>query len=778
MTSINQNVDALLDRTAELTNTSGISVSGIQNELETLFVDNSTFNGGEEGVQKIESQIADLEAKIGELEEKAQDILSEIEEKNENVGKKSDELSDTASKLTGATGDLRTETKEAARMAARDAILSYKNGKGDQKFADCFNEAFQKRLGGLQGRQNEIQLLYSLYESQQSGITSIAAEIETALDRVDALETQLQGINATISLLEKTKNNMENSSVTNAYQNIDTNSDVPVLSGAKSAVAAEIISNAALLANDAGITQDAANAEPARDEEALNSAMEEYAAKNNGTGYNATWYATMSKNPQLQNLNTRINDENMIGNLLELGATPEEIIDFISDNWNVGIQKTVNSDGSISYMIPNNSGSESVYSAINELALSANETQETETPDSAHTDLLKDYGLDALDKMYEAGFTFKEAMYTMSKAFPDCGIEYDINNQSTRNYQIAEDTEETGTLYSDIQEKILNYWNVGATSGNFGSGTITTTRQHCDPMVFRQGDTTYTFITDRDNDGTFDYTDGNNNELLGSMDGASELLQYDYNNDGIIDENDISEDGTSALDELTLMINRQDESVGSSEDVDAYKNGPDYTNSVDFNLSYSSARDLGITSIDLSGLTGQEALDDAFGGDVNSTIEIGNFTINTDGVQLDKTINAKETLNSEENLDIFYGQIAESNNNAGSIKNNLTEKDVTDALNNAASSEVIENVKESLNELLEAQPDDDYTIGDVVLTRDDINNITGMGYLTGIRDAARKAAERHLNNSSDAADAAEEAVDDYYEKNIDKTNKDEDEDEK
>lgn len=58
---------------------------------------------------------------------------------------------------------------------------------------------------------------------------------------------------------------------------------------------------------------------------------------------------------------------------------------------------------------------------------------------------------------------------------------------------------------------------------------------------------------------------------MGSERGAEELLAYDYNGDGVINDSDVDADGNKALDNLMLMANNQDESVGSKADVDAYK---------------------------------------------------------------------------------------------------------------------------------------------------------------------------------------------------------------
>src|SRR5699024_1959541 len=149
------------------------SAAKVKDQIETLFTDMQTYNEGEEGAKKLDKQIATLQSKIADLEEEAQKILADIEESNEDVNKKSDALADSAAKLTDSTSDFKDQTAEAGRMESKDAILSYKRSDGESTFAECFNQAFQKRLGGLQANQAEIQRLYEIYDANKAGIDSI-----------------------------------------------------------------------------------------------------------------------------------------------------------------------------------------------------------------------------------------------------------------------------------------------------------------------------------------------------------------------------------------------------------------------------------------------------------------------------------------------------------------------------------------------------------------------------------------------------------------------------
>ena len=779
MTAINkQNVDTLLENINKL-NMTGASEAGaaqVKDQIETLFTDMQTYNEGEEGAKKLDKQIATLQGKIKDLEDEAQKILADIEESNEDVNKKSDALADSAANLTDATSEFQDATVEAARMAAKDAILSYKRGKGDASFAECFNQAFTKRLGGLQANQAEIQRLYEIYDANKAGINSIADEIQNALDKVSGLEAQLQNVNATISLLTRTKNIMEQSTIEDAYKNIDTNTEVPIFSGAKAEVANSLLSqyqSRYTAEGDLAAVQNAgANAEN------IEATKTEWLGQKQGDYKSGDKYSAQ-QNPELMNLRNLVAG-GMIEDLQASGMNVDEIMTFVSSNWDVGITKSGNN-----WKIPYGHSSdawvkEPAYVALSELitksqksvtADSVNQTQMAEMKKAVEEDGI-------LTQMYEAGFTFKEAMYTFTQLFPDAGVQYDLSAQNgTRTYSKVADNEASGTLYKTIGEQILNYWNVGGSAATEGDDSTSGEVDRFDPMTFQDGNTTYTFLNaEKMEDGSFDYANGKENDLLGSEKGAEELLAYDYNGDGVIDDNDVDADGNKALDNLMLMANNQDESVGSKADVDAYKNGPSYTNSVDFKVSYSSARDAGITSIDVSGMMGtgqgddiadstrgdnfQEAYDD-----INGSSVINTFTVNKGG----KEITGKETLNTADNLETFYGQIAKDDN-AGQALIHATDEDVEDAYANAPKSDVIENVKDRLEELQEQnKPTDDYEYGDVVIDADDIHEITGLAYLTGIRDAARKAAERNMNDDFAASDAAEDAVNEYWDEHINDT---------
>lgn len=753
MTTIgNQNVDKMLEQVnnLNLTGASSSTAASVKNSLETLFTETATMNEGEEGAKKIEKQIAALQEKIGKLENEAEEILKKIQDKNEEINKNGDQLSKIASDLTGATGDLQTKTKEAARQATKEAILSYKRKGNSTQFEECFNQAFQKNLGGLKGCQAEIQALYDLYEINKNGITSIAGEIENALNQVNGLESQLENINGTISLLTRTKNVMEQSKIEDAYKNTDTDANVPVFSGAKAEFANELLSKYSSRNEEAKAPQ----------ESTVKEAQEKWSAKNTEkTNLKSSDYLLKStNNKELVNLNKCI-EAGMLEDLQANGMDNQSIMEFIQKNWNIGLKYDKKEN---TWTIPKGhesakkgakKGACEIYDKLRTFANSkstvtgagsVNQTQMSELKKAVNEDGI-------LTKMYEKGFTFKEAMYTLTKLFPDAGISYDLNSQSKeRNYGLVKDNKQSGSLYETIDKQVLKYWNVGSTTAKANDSSITGSTKY-DPITFQNGDTTYTFITDRNNDGKFDYTNGSDNELLGSKNGIDELKAYDLDGDGKISGDELKN--------VLIMANKQKESVSNGKDVDNYKTGAGgYTNSVDFNVSYSTAADLGITEIDLNSLAQGNNTED-----INGSVGVNTFNLTMNG----QNFTANETLNTEGNLETFYGQIAK-NSNAGTISKVFSKEEFNSAFGEGAQkkSETIEHVKEELEKLKgESGPtpvvpefDSDY-----------IHNITGTAYLNGARDSARSAAKDYINNPTEASDAAEKAVEDYFKKIIPET---------
>ena len=747
-------------------------------ELIGLFEDVNFYNEGNEGGEKIGKKIALLNDKIKGYEEEAQRILEGITDKEGLIKDQEDKLAATGEDMLNAISTFETNSKKASRQAARDAIRSYKNGNGDQSFEKCFEEAFYKNIGGLNANQEAIQALYERFEAQRAKIGDISGDIEKAINDVNGLKGQLENVQGTIGMLERTKSNMENSTVENAYKNVDTDNRIPIYSGRKAEVANELLAKY-------NPQFDKGTAKTEYTKEQLD-VMNNYKPGNDSEKYTKGDIYRADQNPELKHLNEAIG-KGMLTDLENAGLGKEDIMKFITDNWNVGIKEK---DGK--WSIPYGHGvqgtsdrtkTKATYQAISDMlggAATANDVNPHQLERLQKA--VKDD--DILKTMYKAGFTFKEAMYTLTQIFPDAGITYDINNQSPeRNYGLVNDSEQSGKLYDNIAKQIKNLWNVDATKNGPKNDDDDKGKRH-DPFTFQMGDKTVTLIIDKDGDNKFDYNNATDNELVGSEFGVEELLALD----GILDP-DGKGDGVLTAEELEaggimFMVNDQEESVADSNDVDKYKDGSNYkgkgafTNSVDFNMSYATAEMLGINNIDISTLTeGTGAGEDVatstkkYDGtqehfeDINGSSVINTFGVNfTDGTKIE----GKETLNTASNLETFYGQVAASADNSKSIAVGLGDGAEDAFEDGIKGSDVIDDVLDELDYLQRHQGDQptiESALG-VDLTAEDIQGLTGTGHISAIEDTARKAAQRNIRDDDKAASAASKAVDKYLDEEI------------
>lgn len=741
-------------------------------DLENLFSE-AYFNAGEKGQEEIQKQIDKLEKAITALQAEADELQDKIDENELSANKKGEELADIVGEIGKRTAKYQQEVKVEAKQAAYDAIDSFRHDPNPDSFENCYEQAFKKRITGIAGiNMKAISSLYDEYDAIKDDIKGISDTIEGFLNEAKGIDTRLDNTNATINLLTKTRDNMSDT-IKGAYENDDMDNKIPVFSGAKAEVANEILGTYSSRyegeTDDLGTTT--AAADPAKQQEA----KDKYIAAKGDANYTSGDKYSAQQNPELMNLRNLIAG-GMIEDLQSTGMNIDEIMTFVSTNWDVGISKKNNGNWSIPLGHSSDAWcKESAYSALADLiktgakdktAADVSQSQMLELKKAVEED-------DILTKMYNAGFTFKEAMYTLTKAFPNAGISYDINAQGEeRNYGKVADTEASGSLYETIGTQILDYWKVGGTNDKVGDDSGGDDPDRYDPITFQMGNVTYTFITDRNGDGTFDYENGENNDLLGSQNGMQELLQY-ADKDGFI--------RGDALNNLILMSNNQIESVGNSDDVDGYKTGESYkgkdpyTNSVDFDVTYTSAADLGIKEINLSHLlgtnttgTGEQVGDstrtyDNVGEnfeDINGSSIINNFTITmNDGT----TIDARESLNTEENLEIFYGQVAD--NNTAAIYSQLTDGEINDAFNTwynedfANLGEQLDGMIDNLENLKEQADLYEETIG-LGMSKDEFYEMFGADgksgeYIEAARTSALRGAERFTAKDEQEESATE-----------------------
>ena len=805
---INQTTD-MTSIVSKYIDTNG-QVTGKEKELEELFKEVNYYNSGSEGAADIQTQIDRLEAGIKALKDEAAALNKKIQEKNLKIDDKAKELADIVSDINDATSAHRESVKKAAIKATTQAITNYKaNPSGFSSFEACFNETFEKKLSLTPVKNmNALKQLFLDYQNTQSSMSSVSGEIEKLLGDVSNLEGRLKNTNATANLLTLTKNNLA-TQIKDAYKNVDTDKNKAIYSGKKAEVADKILQTEYDSSIDFGDikTQDTLQAEY----------LDKY-KKSNPEGNKVDPYRLYVEGEEQDSKgrvgNMALNgfgealDNGMWETLQESGMSCDEIMEWISTEWDVGLRKE---DGK--WLIPaghgksghqeanknyldDATGSSKIYQKLTELydkgdnVKTANSVSE-ENLSKLYSAMNPESGDDILTQMYKNGFTFKEAMCVVMDKFKDCGIEYkyeDGEQTNGRNYSMVKDSSISKGLYGKIASEIKQYWNVGSTDiTTSSSDKIGTTPEPGDPITFRQGNTMYTFVNA--NDGKFDYNSESDNDLLGSKNGIQDLKDFD------LDENDVIEG--DELKNLTLMVNKQDESVGTQADVKKYRDGSDYkgrgayTNAVDFNVSYTTAADLGITKIDLN--TIQKGP-----GEVNSVAHkdvLNTFEIETDGKQLDSKITAQQTNDQKEYLKTFYDQIAKEagkSTNSNKIYSAISNSDFNKAMSldnpynddAAAAKSDIDSMKAYLKEAAkqaEAMENPElYELNTKWEEFQEMYGADGKGgtYLKDARAAAKNTAGEHFNDSdsnvnNEATDAVREEMNEFDEAHKVKNKKDE-----
>ena len=768
MTTEFNTISKMLEQVKSYTNSSGQIQTSVAN-LEELF-DDAYYNAGTKGAEDIQSQIDNLTAGIKALKKEAEDLQAQIEKANLKIDKKGTELQDIVNQINAGTAEYQQAVKEAAQSATRTAIQECK-GNGSKNFKEYFTGSFKKQLK-TSINPNALKDLFNQYSELSSQIDPITSEIDGYLAKVSNIQTKLDNTNATINLLEKTKNNLS-TKMESAYKNVDTNSSTPIFSGKKELIANEILNGdyKTNLIKSSESKEDIQNKWlKTKETNPEGAKIDRCRLYNEGEAADSNGRVG---NKELNSLKEALNN-GMWQELQSAGMKNDEIMTWISKNYNVRLTKNKDTG---TWTIPaghgksghlettekyknDATGASEVYNKIETLCktegnASANSVDK-ENISKLYDAMNPSSGDDILTKMYKNGFTFKEAMYVLTQAFPDSGVTYDINKQSGgRNYQIVDDTSASKSLYSTIKDKVKTYWGVEGGAATDTTSSVKTEVDRSDPITWQVGTKTYTLIVDRNANGKFDYSSKDSNDLLGSENGLDELRALDTDSNGTVSAEEL------AAGNVFIMINDQQESVANSKDVDKYKQGNDYTNSVDFNVAYSSAAALGVSV----------NLDSIKEGDKDAKSANGSELLNTMKVTMNgKQHNARETNNTDSNLETFYGQVAK---NAKSAKNNekiytaLSESQIKSSFTDKsnpdvqATQDILDRMKEFLNGLKQealanGQDEYEYSLNmtweeflELYGTQEQQNNLDSK-YLKGVIEVGSAKAKEWSDKEDDA----------------------------
>ena len=298
----------------------------------------------------------------------------------------------------------------------------------------------------------------------------------------------------------------------------------------------------------------------------------------------------------------------------------------------------------------------------------------------------------ALELMYLSGMDQYQAGKAIETIFNGAGVGY---NEQTGAIISPQGHDGVAAIFANLRNQYVTLWGgkveAGSESANGQKGTA-------DPFSWRNGDTTYILVKDRDGDLQFD----GQNELVGAQAGLAELTEADADQNGHLTAEEMIAAGFSVMD------NNQ-----------AFTGGGTY--------GWNGIQETGVKELDLTTLreiTGIKATD------LNGNSRTADFKViledqNNDGV--DETTLGKQTLFKEEYFDKFYGHTV-----GEAIAFGLDEEEVAEALADAAKPRNYTEEEEKLNNILTEVTEDTVETNSETLKEkaEDVDNI-GKAERTG-----------------------------------------------
>ena len=266
----------------------------------------------------------------------------------------------------------------------------------------------------------------------------------------------------------------------------------------------------------------------------------------------------------------------------------------------------------------------------------------------------------ALELMYMSGMDVFQAGKAIETIFNGAGVGYNEQNGSIR---VPAGHDGVANIFRNLESQYKTLW-----GGNVerSSETANGKKASADPFSFRNGDTTFTLVKDKDGDFQFD----GQNEFVGADAGLDELYDADADNDGHLTADEMAAAGFS------VMENNQ-----------AFTGGGTY--------GWNGVKESGIKEIDLTTLRNIEGIKAV---DLNGNQRTADFNVilddqNGDGIE--ETVLGKQTFFNEEYVDTFYGHTV-----GEAIAFGLDENEVAQALANAAQPKNYTEAEQEITDIL------------------------------------------------------------------------------
>lgn len=639
-------------QTTELTAKIGkmdLTKADLKKEADALFT-KSYFNGGQDSIDDIDAQIKKIDDQIAAWQKKIDTLQSKVDDIEKKIDTKSGELSDAIFDLNDETRKYEADLKEAIDTAITNAIRQTKVKNASGSKTTSFETEFQTQLDELAPNFSQITAMYSKQNGLSGELKSYCTQLDGVIAESNAAANGLKNAQAVVTLLTQTKNNMS-AEVKSMYANSNKDSKAPVYTYEKEAIVADLADKYGTnLAGRGDATEKVNNnGNTTKNQAAINNylgQLKELGAASAGTG--DTYKADNPGNQLSKNLAkvlfgegadaskaTTVQKDSLVWKMAEAGMSNIEIMDAIASNFG-GIHIEGNNG---EYKIPYGHDEESkrIYGALKSVANNTSGIPEAKTaPADAK---LAANATEAVKTLASKGFTFKEAMFALDQLFPGLDIGYSLGEQVGTKEGVVRFTSDKSydTLANTIEGLTKNgqVWQDSKVIRSKPAENKPADVKRTDPISVKDGNKSFYFMAD-DGNGKYDGV----TDLLGSENGMKDFdTKYkDYITTNAKGEKVITGD---ALDSIMVMV------VEENDKADSKGNG-----GVDVKQSFMSAKDAGITEINLSSAQ-KNGKYDINGGEIQNTF---NVTMNNKTVVAEQAVEDEEYLAATLNNDKLKGE--------------------------------------------------------------------------------------------------------------------------
>ncbi len=662
------------------------SIDDIKKKLK-LFEEKEANTATEADKSQLSAQQTTLQAQKDNLEKQMGELQEEISQKEEEAQEHSDKITRYISTTKSKSKEYSKRVESVTNDAVKQALNDYKQGNIGKAEVATRIQSYIK-MSNLST--SDVDLVIDLMNTEQETVKELARQLTNITDKIGILKIKYTSVSSVYKVVSNTLNQIGKTST--SYSNSDYNTQTPIYTTDKALDITDLANKYSILATNTAKTEGGAVSQPLTYDEKISSINEKYASQLTRAKNSSTSDQSYSSNTATSVLYSLMNNSDFVSELANAGLSQSEMCKFFADNFSkAGVYYDSNKN-TVTYPNGMDSDARSAFSGVTKLIQGAKTATNPflgtlDTASSAGNTIDSNEQLKTLSENYDAilselknkGYTFKEAMYALfgensangyKGIFSDCGINYDLEKQGqdNANYSInPAGDEKTALMYKNMAAKIGELWGVQPdnlkNSGNNSSSSevkkenVSTKRT--DPISFKVGDTEYSFVVDRDNDGIFDGV----NEFAGADENTNwvqDLLQYDKDGDGVLSQEELKN---------VYLLGAKTTVSGSDTSSSDGRNAAD-TNTQNVQYSSTSAYDLGIDSIDLrqflnaDGSVNTSLINKSSGFDINGNETFSDsFSFSVNGEQ----VTATRKDDTDDYLNTVFGDASGRSNALGGL---------------------------------------------------------------------------------------------------------------